>query len=188
MRSFDVSLICARINGWVNNGKAGDLRRHRAHYYVIVMCALSCTFRIICPFHGMDGFRSQSTSNAKLWCFPLLLSWESCLANSRVAGDFRRQSSIGSLGIHFREIIINNDNWHTRKWMCECRLQNGSHFISAPMCTSVMGWQGNLYFHISLPGFEVHKNTTSRRPLFPPTRNSMGSLHLYKLLSKEIAI
>ena len=31
------SLICIRINGWVNNGEAGDLRRHRAHYDVTVM-------------------------------------------------------------------------------------------------------------------------------------------------------
>ena len=31
------SLICTRINGWVNNGEAGDLIRHRAHYDVIVM-------------------------------------------------------------------------------------------------------------------------------------------------------
>ena len=31
------SLICSRINGWVNNGDAGDLRRHRAHYDVTVM-------------------------------------------------------------------------------------------------------------------------------------------------------
>ena len=31
------SLICTRINGWVNNGEAGDLRRHRAHHDVIVM-------------------------------------------------------------------------------------------------------------------------------------------------------
>ena len=31
------SLICARINGWINNGEAGDLRRHCAHYNVIVM-------------------------------------------------------------------------------------------------------------------------------------------------------
>ena len=31
------SLICARINGWVNNRKAGDLRRHQAHYDVTVM-------------------------------------------------------------------------------------------------------------------------------------------------------
>ena len=36
-RSFDVSLICAWINGWVNNRKSGDLRRHRAHYDVIVL-------------------------------------------------------------------------------------------------------------------------------------------------------
>ena len=34
---FDLfSLICW-INGWVNNGEAGDLRRHRAHYDAIVM-------------------------------------------------------------------------------------------------------------------------------------------------------
>ena len=31
------SLICAWINGWINNGEAGDLRRHRAHYDVTVM-------------------------------------------------------------------------------------------------------------------------------------------------------
>ena len=31
------SLICARINGSANNRQAGDLRRHRAHYDVIVM-------------------------------------------------------------------------------------------------------------------------------------------------------
>ena len=31
------SLICARMNGWVNNREAGDLRRHQAHCDVIVM-------------------------------------------------------------------------------------------------------------------------------------------------------
>ena len=30
--------MCAWINGWVNNRKAGDLRSHRAHYDVTVMC------------------------------------------------------------------------------------------------------------------------------------------------------
>ena len=30
------SLICARMNGWVNNREAGDLRRHQAHCDVIV--------------------------------------------------------------------------------------------------------------------------------------------------------
>ena len=31
------SLICAWINGWVNNDEVCDLRRHGAHYDVIVM-------------------------------------------------------------------------------------------------------------------------------------------------------
>ena len=35
------SLICAWIDGWVNNHEAGNLRRHRAYYDVIVMCAFS---------------------------------------------------------------------------------------------------------------------------------------------------
>ena len=33
-----LSLICAWINRWVNNREARDLRRHRAHYDVTVMC------------------------------------------------------------------------------------------------------------------------------------------------------
>ena len=35
------SLICAGINGWVNNRHAGELRPHRAHYDVTVM-SLRC--------------------------------------------------------------------------------------------------------------------------------------------------
>ena len=31
------SLVCAWVNAWVNNREAGDLRRHRVHYDVIVM-------------------------------------------------------------------------------------------------------------------------------------------------------
>ena len=36
-QSFDIFFVCAWINGWVNNREAGDLRRNRAHYDVIVM-------------------------------------------------------------------------------------------------------------------------------------------------------
>ena len=35
-RSFDV-FFDLRINDWVNNGEAGDLRRYQAHYDVTVM-------------------------------------------------------------------------------------------------------------------------------------------------------
>ena len=41
--SLMFSLICFWINGWVNNREAGDLRRHRTHYDVIVMI-LNCFF------------------------------------------------------------------------------------------------------------------------------------------------
>ena len=35
-------LTCAWIHGWVNNRDAGDLRRHRTHYDVIVMFCAKC--------------------------------------------------------------------------------------------------------------------------------------------------
>ena len=38
-RSLD-AFFDLRLNGWVNNSEAGDLRRHRAHYDVIVMSGL----------------------------------------------------------------------------------------------------------------------------------------------------
>ena len=42
-RALMFSLICTRINGWVNNGEAGDLRRYCAHCDVTVM------FQPVCP-------------------------------------------------------------------------------------------------------------------------------------------
>ena len=46
-RSFDFfSLICAQTNGWVNNRDAGDLRRHGAHYDVIVMAYFDITAKL----------------------------------------------------------------------------------------------------------------------------------------------
>ena len=52
------SLICTRINGWVNNGEAGDLRRYRGHYDVIVMVVINTCHRIHgchTGYHGPDG-------------------------------------------------------------------------------------------------------------------------------------
>ena len=46
------SLICARINGWVNNREAGDLRCHVVHYDITVMI-----FQFALEF-----------SNTKCWC------------------------------------------------------------------------------------------------------------------------
>ena len=43
-RNFDVFFHLCLINGWVINRKTGDLRRHRAHYDVIVMDTVAPTF------------------------------------------------------------------------------------------------------------------------------------------------
>ena len=38
-QSFDVFFDRRQLNGWVNTREAGDLRRYRAHYDVMVMMA-----------------------------------------------------------------------------------------------------------------------------------------------------
>ena len=40
------SLISTRLNGWVNNGEAGDLRWYRAHYDVTVMDGLGVNLQM----------------------------------------------------------------------------------------------------------------------------------------------
>ena len=46
------SLISVWINGWVNSGEAGDLRRHRAHYDVIIM-ETKVSYRCLIDIHVM---------------------------------------------------------------------------------------------------------------------------------------
>ena len=56
------SLTCARINDWVNNREAGDLRRHRAHHDVTVMLRrvpgnhICIMIRLIRPSFLLCGF------------------------------------------------------------------------------------------------------------------------------------
>ena len=59
------SLICAWINGLVNNREAGDLRRNRAHYDVIVM-----TWKRLPHYWAfvIGRYPSQRASNALLFC------------------------------------------------------------------------------------------------------------------------
>ena len=81
------SLICAWINGWVNNREAGDLRHHRAHCDIIVMPIrtperfayistnhlATCVFRYArfdCEYwNGYDNNKTTvvSTSNLSYW-------------------------------------------------------------------------------------------------------------------------
>ena len=76
------SLICARINGWVNNREAGDLRRHRAHYDVIVMDSVNIwgvhpcrnTFLCMCMIYK-DALFKIPTLYLFLWKAISIMFW-----------------------------------------------------------------------------------------------------------------
>ena len=51
-RALMFSLICVWVNGWVNNREAGNLRRYRAHYDVIVMIELTIMPHKIFPWNN----------------------------------------------------------------------------------------------------------------------------------------
>ena len=67
------SMICARINGWVNNRKAGDLRRHRAHYDVIVM-VLNLWIQWIFVIPTLSLFYSETPNNSKISKYGVFLN------------------------------------------------------------------------------------------------------------------
>ena len=59
------SLVCAWINGWVNNRETGDLRRHLAHYDVIVMHSI---------------LRGYTGTGALIWlCYLKGIRWNYCI-------------------------------------------------------------------------------------------------------------
>ena len=72
-----ITLICARINGWVNNCEAGDLRRNLAHYDVIVMFSLNCGFNIKSNFFmfvdiDINDVPKLQRKYVKPWIFVLI--------------------------------------------------------------------------------------------------------------------
>ena len=86
------SLIYARINGWVNNGEAGDLRRHRAHYDVIVMNQPIITDKIALKFFVSNFVIILSRAKTDEICnltirksqkLPLFYVWLGCINTLR---------------------------------------------------------------------------------------------------------
>ena len=76
------SLICVWINGWVNNREAGDLRRNRSHYDVIIMShpphiahRVTAMGELMIPRHilarGSHGSFSFATATCEFFTFQL---------------------------------------------------------------------------------------------------------------------
>ena len=61
------SLICARINGWVNTREAGDLRRYRPHYDVIVMWLLKTPLVEGLGKHYLESIIFSLTNLEQFW-------------------------------------------------------------------------------------------------------------------------
>ena len=68
------TLICARINGWVNNREAGDLRRYRAHYDVIVMLIVLVLDKS-CGHNGDFSFVQQAWNRGQCVVISPKTSW-----------------------------------------------------------------------------------------------------------------
>ena len=115
------SLICASINGWVNNREAGNLRRHRAHYDVIVMGTL--LINLLLPsdtiwHHGCWSVLHQAIT----WSNVVLLS-------------------VWSLGANCGEILIKIQVFSFTKWIWKYCLKNVHVHIS--VCNVCEGWYCN---------------------------------------------
>ena len=73
------TLICVWINGWVNNREAGDLRRYRGHYDVIVMIlsrerwVKKGNTRNAKPCNTVPAWRSSQWREHRLGVLPLWL-------------------------------------------------------------------------------------------------------------------
>ena len=63
------SLICAWINGWINNRKAGNLRRRRTHYEIIIMNASQIIHFIcicICQINNFTNISPSFSTQSKM--------------------------------------------------------------------------------------------------------------------------
>ena len=92
------SLICAWINGWVNNREAGDLRRHRAHYGVIVM-----HFAVFCSLILVNLPISYKVTSLALW-------------NNHTVGVVPDMYNPWEIGVNKSYWFTKNKSHYPKKW------------------------------------------------------------------------
>ena len=158
------SLICVWINGWVNNRKAGDLRRYRSHYDVTVMQR---------QWSGCKGFWLNDQCQMQLffnWVVRHFI-WNLC---GRVPGTIVRYACIPQLAemsIHLLSTQVVGINVHT---------------LGTCMTITIIG---NIYAHYGALG-DVMSILNAGRAIFTNPRYSCDSAccltrHLYTLRPEQ---
>ena len=132
-RSFDVSLICAPINGWINNGKAGDLRRYRVHCDVIVMrfwwtgtnntlnALLYCGVDNVNTLGSRDAYMYRLIMSVLIW----IIGWG--LNGAKPLSEPMMSCQLDPWEIKVNKIKIHNCKIHN--CIRKCRWWNVHHFV-----------------------------------------------------------
>ena len=104
------ALICIWINGWVNNCEAGDFRRYRAHYGVIVMVGLNN----LC----------MKTTPLCIWCWSYYTSLAYlCHTNIWCKYMYRVTRGITPIGAKLQSRL-------SRIWLNKELIHNVRHFVT----------------------------------------------------------
>ena len=123
-RNFDVFFDLRLNKRWVNNREAGDLRRHRAHYDVIVMSIYIYIYMAASSFINIDSgndMASNRPSNRQDQCW---------LPGKWTIGDKLQWNFNQNVNIFIEE---------NEFWVWQCRLSNGNWSVKDSMCSRLVG-------------------------------------------------
>ena len=191
-------LICAWINGSVNSHEAGDLRRHRAHYDVIVMQVL--LFAVACHaiYNLSSDFNHDSISHEKHQCIKLMTNHKNFIEiismeiSPRQLITYSKESKQkrvvcmqkACLPHYFMKTVWPRDFYHLNKIRCDMvynwyKANNAlhPHYVKASKCYyEIMSWILTYsYFSPHFYCFSVHRfNSITMTTLFSIISRFLG--------------
>ena len=140
-RGFDV-FFDLRINGWVNNRQAGDLRRHRGHYNVSVMrlgpTVLSQTNIIFKTFSSWDPTSMQQTDGEHVPRTDVVKSMRPAGWSFDTTWYHMGSTNQSALNTDFTTDGDPSDNWpNSQISECTCSISHNAPFRTE-MCTFLL--------------------------------------------------
>ena len=133
------SFISDWINGWVNNREAGDLRRHRGHYYVNVMMEE-------CETWTLAGTLMRSTSLLHLPGHHFTHHWSGLLGSTQPPDSPPAEcylwTSLSKFGknscMNTAEVLISHRHDNVSGYLFPPSLQNINNWTQSPVISHQM--------------------------------------------------